>query len=297
MLDYRGYELIPSTKRGCKGQSETRVEQACRNCTNIKKRQTDARDKSLNIIEQIIEDQNLLENKLLVIRLKPELATDKNLTGLIANELMSKYQRPVLVLRYKETEEETGEKDKDGKPIMKKIISWEGSGRGYDKSSFNDFREFLKSTGLVMYADGHANALGVGILDENFDNFIKYSNEALKDFDFTPCYKVDFIFDGCGCNFNPNDIVEIAGLKPIWGQGVEEPLVVLENLKIHNSNIQLMSPDKKPTLKITLPNGLCLIKFRSCIEEYEKLYSELGCITINVVGRCEQNIWNGIINP
>ena len=26
MLDYRGYELIPSTKRGCKGQQETRVE-------------------------------------------------------------------------------------------------------------------------------------------------------------------------------------------------------------------------------------------------------------------------------
>ena len=39
MLDYRGYELIPSTKRGCKGQTETRVEQACRNCLNIKKRQ------------------------------------------------------------------------------------------------------------------------------------------------------------------------------------------------------------------------------------------------------------------
>ena len=30
MLDYRGYELVPSTKRGCKGQQETRVEQACR---------------------------------------------------------------------------------------------------------------------------------------------------------------------------------------------------------------------------------------------------------------------------
>ena len=26
MLDYRGYEQIPSTKRGCKGQVETRVE-------------------------------------------------------------------------------------------------------------------------------------------------------------------------------------------------------------------------------------------------------------------------------
>ena len=38
MLDFKGNELIPSTKRGCKGQVETRIEQACRNCANIKNR-------------------------------------------------------------------------------------------------------------------------------------------------------------------------------------------------------------------------------------------------------------------
>lgn len=51
MLDFKGYELVPSTKRGCKGQAETRVEQACRNCTNIKNRQTKIRDTSLEKIE------------------------------------------------------------------------------------------------------------------------------------------------------------------------------------------------------------------------------------------------------
>ena len=85
MLDHRGYELIPSTKRGCKGQTETRVEQACRNCTNIKNRQTKARDASLEIIERIIEEKNLLENKILAIKLDAGCAVDKNLTGLVAN--------------------------------------------------------------------------------------------------------------------------------------------------------------------------------------------------------------------
>ena len=37
MLEYKAHELIPSTKRGCKGQTETRVEQACRTCSNIHK--------------------------------------------------------------------------------------------------------------------------------------------------------------------------------------------------------------------------------------------------------------------
>ena len=275
MLDYRGCELIPSTKRGCKGQQETRVEQACRNCTNIKNRQTKARDAALETIERIIEEKKLLDNKILAIKLDT-FAADKNLTGLIANQLMAKYQRPVLLLN----------KTEDG---------WEGSGRGYDKSKFDNLREFLKESKLVMYAEGHANALGVGITDENFSTFISYSNQALANFDFTPCYKVDFIF--YGDDFRGADIVEIAELKSLWGQGVEEPLVAIEHINIHNGNVTLMSPDKSPTLKITLPNGTSLIKFKSSQEEYEKLHSETGCITINVVGKCERNIWNGIVSP
>ena len=44
-----------------------------------------------------------------------------------------------------------------------------------------------------------------------------------------------------------------------------------------------MSKDKNPTLKITLPNGISLIKFKSSEEEFNNLYSE-GYITINAVG-------------
>lgn len=275
MLDYRGYELVPSTKRGCKGQQETRVEQACRNCTNIKNRQTKARDAALENIERIIKEKNLLENKILVVKLDT-FAADRNLTGLIANQLMAKYQRPVLLLN----------KTADG---------WEGSGRGYDKSKFDNLREFLKESNLVMYAEGHANALGVGITDEAFKTFIEYSNQKLAEFDFTPCYKVDFIFNGA--DFRGKDIIEIAELKSLWGQGVEEPFVAIEHINVYAGNVVLMSPDKSPTLKITLPNGTSLIKFKSSQEEYEKLCSETGCITINVVGKCERNVWNGMVTP
>ena len=195
---------------------------------------------------------------------------------------MSKYQRPVLLLNKTVNEDD-------------KTITWEGSGRGYDKSKLTNFREFLLSTNLVMYAEGHANALGVGIREENFDEFIKVSNTILKDFDFTPSYKVDFIFHND--DMKTSDILEVANLKSIWGQGVEEPLIAIERIKIYKDNVRLMSADKNPTLKITLPNGMSLIKFRSSNEEYENLCSELGCVTINIVGKCERNIWNGIINP
>lgn len=280
MLDYRGYELIPSTKRGCKGQAETRVEQACRNCTNIKNRQTNAVDASLNIIKRIIEENNLLENKILVIKLKPEFNVDKRIVGLVANKLMAENQRPVLLLNQTEHDNE---------------IWWEGSGRGYDKSKLTSFKDFLQESGLVEYAEGHANAFGFGIQDKNFNLLIEYANKELADYDFSPHYKVDFIYQDK--TLNPDDILEIAGYETLWGQGVDEPKIVIENINVTKDNLKLMSPDQRPTLKITLPNGMSLIKFGSSSEEYESLYSELGCVSINVIGRCERNIWNGIISP
>lgn len=280
MLDFRGYELVPSTKRGCKGQAETRVEQACRNCTNIKSRQTKIRDNSLEKIEQIIVNQNLLSNKILIVQLD-DLITDRNLTGLIANQLMSEYQRPVLILNKIENEDGT--------------ITWEGSGRGYDKSRLKDFRGFLENNKYVMYAEGHANAFGVGIKDENISAFIASTNSALDGFDFTPIYNVDFIYKSD--ELTPDEVIDIAGMKSLWGQGVEEAEIAVEGIKVHKDNIRILSPDKNPTLKIMLPNGINFMKFRSSEEEYDKLYSELGYVTINIVGECERNIWNNKISP
>ena len=280
MLDFRGYELVPSTKRGCKGQAETRVEQACRNCTNIKSRQTKIRDNSLEKIEQIIVNQNLLSNKILIVQLD-DLITDRNLTGLIANQLMSEYQRPVLILNKIENEDGT--------------ITWEGSGRGYDKSRLKDFRGFLENNKYVMYAEGHANAFGIGIRDEDINAFITSTNSALDGFDFTPIYNVDFIYKSD--ELTPEEVIDIAGMKSLWGQGVEEAEIAVEGIKVHKDNIRILSPDKNPTLKIMLPNGINFMKFRSSEEEYDKLYSELGYVTINIVGECERNIWNNKISP
>lgn len=280
MLDFRGYELVPSTKRGCKGQAETRVEQACRNCTNIKSRQTKIRDNSLERIEQIIVNQNLLSNKILIVQLD-DLITDRNLTGLIANQLMSEYQRPVLILNRIENEDGT--------------ITWEGSGRGYDKSRLKDFRGFLENNKYVMYAEGHANAFGIGIKDEDIGAFIASTNSALDGFDFTPIYNVDFIYKSD--ELTPDEVIDIAGMKSLWGQGVEEAEIAVEGIKVHKDNIRILSPDKNPTLKIMLPNGINFMKFRSSKEEYDKLYSELGYVTINIVGECERNIWNNKISP
>ena len=70
----------------------------------------------------------MLDNKILTIKLD-DGSVDKNITGLIANQLMAEYQRPVLLLHKVEDDEKT---------------FWRGSGRGYDKSDFDDLKESLK---------------------------------------------------------------------------------------------------------------------------------------------------------
>ena len=283
MLDFKGYEQIPSTKRGCKGQFETRVEQACRNCVNIKRNQSKATETSLKIIERIIEEDNLLENKIIIIKLLSEYNVDRNLTGLIANKIMSDYQHPVLLLS--ETINEVGEKE------------WSGSGRGYETADFNDFKSFVKDSQCASLAEGHPLAFGVSIPDKNMDAFIKYSNEALKDYTFTPSTKVDFIWHTY--DFTGKDVTDIASLQSVWGQEVAEPMIAIEDIAVTTDRLHIMGKSTTPTVKIELPNGVSLIKFKVTEEEVEQLTpsSSSGSVNINIIGVCKINEWNGIISP
>lgn len=281
MLEWKAFDLVDSIKRGHKpGDQETIIEQALRVCTNVKSRQDKLRDKEAERIERIIKRDNLLDYKVLLIKLTKEETIDQGLRGLVANQLMAKYKRPTAIL----TESEyNGQK------------AWIGSSRGYEKSKLTDFRQFCLDSKLVIDAQGHPNASGLSIYDKDMENFIAYSEEALKDIEFSPNYKVDYIWNQS--NIDKKAIIEIGGSKFLWGQNIDEPLVVVENLTITKDMLHLMSRDKNPTLKISLPNGVNFMKFKSSDEEFDSLFSESGCVVITVIGRCERNVYYNSITP
>ena len=288
MIEFLAYQTVPSTKRGCKGQFETRVEQAVRTCTNVKARQTKSKDSAMEAVLKTINEENLLENKILAIRLDPKYAADKNLTGLIANGLLDTYCRPILILN---KTLEVVEEEVDGKIIKKPKVHWAGSGRGYDKANLGSLRELLEASGLVDYAQGHASAFGVSIPEDNYEALIQYVNEAYKDFDCAPVYSVDLIWDGMK-DLSAQAFAEIADEEKIWGRGVEDPLIAIEGLRICGNQLRLYGLEKgKPTLSIQLDDGSSLIKFKSSEEEYELLHSDLGYVIINAVGTCTRSSW------
>ena len=55
--------------------------------------------------------------------------------------------------------------------------------------------------------------------------------------------------------------------------------------------IQLLSPDKHPTIKIHLDSGIDIMKFKSSEEEYETFMKPNT--VMDAVCRCAKNEWNG----
>ena len=180
MLTFKAGEKILSNKRGHRpGEMEYLYIQAIRTVTNVKNRQTRAQDAGMAFLEQLIEERNLLQNKVLLFLLEPG-DIDRNIAGLVANKLMGKYQRPCCILT---------------KVIDEDVISYQGSARGCDKTGVTEFKRICEETGCIMYAEGHQGAFGLGIYADEIDNFVNKTNELLKNVNDEVIYYVDYIYD------------------------------------------------------------------------------------------------------
>lgn len=276
MLDYKAFQRIPSTKRGHSlGEMEQVVEQAIRVSTNVKNRQTRIQDASLEALERKIQDENLLDHKVLLILLE-DSNIPAEVRGLIANKFMAKYQRPCCLL-------------------TKGPNGYAGSARGCSLAGVNDFKQLCLDTGEIEYAGGHPNAYGLCIKKDNIQAFIQKTDEALKNMSDEAIYYVDYLFEGQNCN--PQVILDIANMSEYWGMNMDEPLVAINKLKVTKDMVTIY--DKKGlTIKITLNNGISIMKFNADEDLCDKLTTKnSGYIELDIVGKCNQNEWMGNISP
>ena len=289
MLKFKAFENLPSTKRGhLLGETETLVEQAVRVATNVKNRQTKAQEEGLARIEHKIQEQHLLDHKVLLFLMESG-EIDRNIAGLIANKIMSKYQRPVCILTAYYPEQTT--------PPWEEItdtVIYSGSARGCDKVGIYDFKSICLQTNVCNYAQGHPGAFGISINGSNIETFISRTDEILSSMNNEAIYYVDYIFDKD--NLTPSVILDIAEMEDFWGKDLDEPYVAIKNLRITPDMVTIY--DKRNlTLKITLSN-ISLVKFKATELECEKFqYNNTGYIEVNIIGRCNANEWNGYVTP
>ena len=228
------------------------------------------------LLEAKIKENCLLQHKILLFLLK-ENEIEPNIRGLVANKMMAKYQRPCLVLSYSPE---------------KRI--YEGSGRGYTKTGIDSFKDILKKSGAVAYAQGHDNAMGCGIPEEQIPIFIAETDKILENISTEPVYRVDYeLFEN---NDNAQLILDIGNMNDYWGQDIDRAYVNI-NFKMTNQNIALM---KSNTFKITLPYNTSIIKFNITEEELTKFSEILNkhpYIEMNAICKCAVNKWNGNSYP
>lgn len=220
-------DLVFSSKRGCEDQEVPIYEEAVRLCDNAKKRQTTAINRSIKLIEDEITDDG--HNSIVYIDEDQDLTFE--LSGLIANKLLSQTNKPVFLLRHYT--------DNKG------INQYRGSVRGKAAEGLPNLKEAIKDITGVEMAEGHAFAFGIGIDEESLDSFKLHLNSILDSIDFNVnLYMVDLISDYKKVNKN---IASIMAADDIWAHGVDKPLCVLQNISTNNYEIM---GDKGQHIKI-----------------------------------------------
>lgn len=271
----KGKDIVPSTKRGHKGETETIAEQSARNCYNARNRQNKEKEKALELLDIQISNDCLDDNKILILN-ADDIDVSNTLTGLCAMGVAAKYKKPVLL----------GRVNKEG--YLK------GSMRGRGESELKDFRSFLLSSGYMDYVEGHNNAAGFAIKESDVSKLYDYANKELANINFNEgFYEADFIING-NCSYLNEMIFDLWKGKNIYGQNCPEPIIITQNLTIRPDNIKIIGA-YKDTVKITF-NNTTFMKFKAK-ELIEQLQNYPGGFIATIVGRPSVNSWNGIETP
>lgn len=269
-----GHKLVPCNKRGAKGTMEEVAIESLRECTNTKARQNRITDQMVAEIEQKIFKYDLLENKILFVRLEDE-DYPQEVTGLAAMKLAAKYKRPTILARLNDEGYDRG------------------SIRNVSDCELTDLKQFLNDSGYFEWVQGHANAAGASILDSNLRAFHEYANEALKDIDFNEgVYDVNFIRRP-GSPDLEELIFTLGSDTSIWGQNCPEPLIYIPDIYLDNFDYKVIGTNKD-TVRFE-KNGVIFIKFHAT--DLIRELDECNEIKISVVGKPNINEWMGNKSP
>lgn len=270
--------IVPSTKRGEKGLTETVCTQTIRNCSNAKSRQTREKERATELLDMQIIEKDMLDNKIFVLNVD-DLNISNTLTGLCAMGVAAKYKKPVLL----------GRITPDGK-------YFKGSIRNKDGSPLKSFRKFLLSSGLMEFVEGHDNAAGYSIPVNNIKKLQEYAEKELINVDFGEgSYDVDFIFKDK--DNIAEAVLDLTKGERLWGQGCPEPLIAVENMIVDFNSITLMGANKD-TVKI-INNGVSYLKFKDkdFVEKINEIQKSEKKMIISLVGTCNLNTWGGKKEP
>jgi single-stranded-DNA-specific exonuclease len=257
---------VEYTKRGTKEpQMVYLYDDMARQGVNIKARQKREQTKLTEAILDNIDNDNVI-----LFAINDNM--DKNYSGLIANDIASKFYKPTIVLRLDNNEEKISllsslidfvENDAISNDVVENIkvfipnceelskeqvlneltnklenekskIVYRGSGRGYEKHLIQNLKTVVNESKLFTFAEGHESAFGLAIKPCNLQKAIEYFNTRFKDLPNDKFFTVDFVFNAK--QISKNVITELESLKKYYGQNFGEPYIVVTDVEVVGKN-------------------------------------------------------------
>lgn len=269
-------EMFEYTKRGASEPTRENIyEHMVRLMTSYRGKQNRSRDKSVKLL--LDKAQECKNDKVAIIDGTTEI--EQALTGLVAIRISEAINKPVLLVR------------KHGDELA-------GSGRAFNNCPIGDFRLLTEQCPYITFAQGHNAAFGTSLPAENFDNVKMWFNEQLDSVSMDKVYAVDFIIDVD--DLEVSFIHTIDKYQNLWGQGLAEPLVAIENIVIKRSDVNVQGKNFDSIAFIV--NDIKYVLFK--LPESDKLLEWASSwdddgdeIVINVVAKVNLNLYEGAHTP
>lgn len=263
--------LILTNKTGAlPGTMAPLATEMARRAYNIKNRQNRIKEKATQLLENRVQKEGLLDNKVLIVKTKESDGIPQELRGVICSQFVAKYHRPCAIVA----------KNEEG--------YLRGSIRG--NAAFEevpDFKEFLENSGCVEFVQGHANAAGLSIHESQLSNLLKYANSNISDKGLENCYYVDYIFQP---DENLQEYSRLFAYNDLlWGNDIEEPTIVIENIPFTGIQWALMGANQDSAKLVY--NGMEIVRFKDPDFAWECKDCRRGVIT--VYGKLSINTYKG----
>jgi len=218
------------------------------------------------ILKIVMALQKTGGDKLPIIMAQTPTNTHKSVTGLIAGQLASMYNRPTFL----------------SSRMQEGVAS--GSARTVNNSTVENLKDFCEESGLFDWVAGHQGAFGWQMKESNIPLFMEYCKENLPPFD--KVYYVDFALEEVVDRASV--IHDACELKNHFGPGFPE-LLVSHSFRA-TPELFSMCGAKNNTLRFS-QDGISYIMFNT------KLQLPENEVYVKIVGKPDLNDFNGRITP
>lgn len=231
------------------------IDEAIKMCKSAHRLQADEVKQIMEEVEPTLD----LNHKVVVGYAKPQ---DANLIGLVANKFMSKYHKPIILLRPMNT------------------TTWSGSFR-----SPMPLNEIINNSGYGR-ALGHDFAAGVYVKKADLPKLIDYLDTI--DFPDEPEINVTACLEASDVNVKMCQMCE--DNKELYGTGVPEPTFFFQGI-IYPENVQMFKK-RTTTIKVTL-DGMDFLMFMANQDQIDD-FTFSGPKMVDIVATLSTNTWNNV---